>query len=139
METGEIQRQREDVAADFARRYGVVVVLKGHGTVVADGEESWINRTGNPGMATGGMGDVLTGLIAGLLCQRLTPVQAARLAVFAHGLAGDVAVTRTGELALAPEDLLEKLPGVLLALEKRSREVGDGWLNAEEVAREVAP
>jgi NAD(P)H-hydrate epimerase len=106
----EIQRDRERVATDYARRHGVVVVLKGHRTVVADGGRVYVNPTGNAGMAKGGTGDVLAGMIAALLGQKLEPFGAACLAVHAHGLAGDLARDRVGEVSLGPEDLLAALP-----------------------------
>ncbi len=116
----EVQADRAGVARGFARDNGVLVVLKGHGTVVTDGERLYVNDTGSPGMATGGMGDVLTGLIAGLLCQGLEAFDAARLGVFVHGLAGEIAAEQMGELSLIPEDVLQRAPGVLAALERVS-------------------
>lgn len=107
---GEVQDQREAVALDCAQGMGAVVVLKGHRTVVAEGDRTWINHTGNPGMATGGMGDVLTGLIAGLIGQGMSAWDAARLAVSVHGRAGDIAVERTGQLSLTPESLMDCVP-----------------------------
>src|SRR5690606_7051463 len=76
----------------------ITVVLKGHRSVVADAERYAFNTTGNPGMATGGMGDVLTGVIAGLLAQGMTAWEAARLGTHLHGLAGDLAATMLGEI-----------------------------------------
>ncbi|MDI9446297.1 MAG: NAD(P)H-hydrate dehydratase [Planctomycetota bacterium] len=102
--------QRADAAARLARRIGAVVVLKGHRTVITDGVSTAINSTGNPGMATGGTGDVLTGLVAGLLSQGLPALDAARLAVYLHGLAGDLAARRLGEESLVAGDLLRLLP-----------------------------
>ncbi len=119
--TLEVQADREGTARRFAREHGAIVVLKGHRTVVTDGERVCINETGNPGMATGGMGDVLTGLIAGLLCQGLDAFDAARLGAFAHGLAGDLAASRMGELSLVAEDVLECVPEVFRHLEELSR------------------
>lgn len=88
-----------------------VVVLKGAGTVVADSERYAINATGNPGMATGGTGDVLTGVIAALAAQGLDPWDAARLGVYVHGLAGDLAAEDLGQVSLMAPDLLDYLPG----------------------------
>lgn len=102
---GEIQKQREDVARDFAARHGVVLVLKGPGTVVTDGKRVAINPTGNSGMATGGSGDVLTGLIGALLASEMEPFEAARLAVYLHGLAGDLAAEELSEPGLIATDL----------------------------------
>ena len=87
----QVQAQRQERAAEFARTHGVVVVLKGYGTVVTDGRRVFVNTTGNPGMATGGTGDVLGGLIAALLGQKLEPFAAATLGVYLHGRAGDLA------------------------------------------------
>jgi hydroxyethylthiazole kinase-like uncharacterized protein yjeF len=87
-----------------------VVVLKGHETIVCDGQKFAINRTGNPGMATGGTGDCLTGVIAALLGQQLDAWSAARLGVHVHGLAGDLAAKGLGEVSLIASDLLANLP-----------------------------
>lgn len=97
--------QRTDAAMELATQCGVVVVLKGHRTVVTDGTRYALNTTGNPGMATGGTGDVLTGLIASLCCQGLGPYDAARLGVHLHGLAGDLAAEETGQESLIARDL----------------------------------
>jgi ADP-dependent NAD(P)H-hydrate dehydratase len=102
--------EREALAASFARQHGVVLVLKGHGTVVSDGERVYVNATGNPGMATGGTGDVLTGLLVALLCQGLEPYDAARLGVYLHGLAGDLAAAKFGQVSLIASDLIDFLP-----------------------------
>ena len=91
--------------------YRVIVVLKGHGTVVAGFDGSvYVNETGNPGMASGGCGDVLTGMIAGLLAQQLSVWDAARLGVSLHGLAGDLAAAERGPVGLLASDLLESIP-----------------------------
>jgi NAD(P)H-hydrate epimerase len=99
-----------------SKRPEMVVVLKGHRTVVTDGMRVSINQTGNPGMATGGSGDVLTGVITGLLCQGLTPFDAARLGVYVHGLAGDLATQELGQVSLIASDLLDYLPRAFQAL-----------------------
>ena len=107
----DIQRDRERTAKEFAKRYKVVVVLKGHHTVVASYDGSvYINDTGNPGMASGGCGDVLTGMIAGLLGQRLSLFDAARLGVYLHGLAGDLAAQEKGTIGLIATDLADRIP-----------------------------
>jgi NAD(P)H-hydrate epimerase len=90
-------------------------VLKGHRTVITDGSRLSVNQTGNPGMATGGSGDVLTGVITALLCQGLEPFDAARLGVHVHGLAGDLAARELGEVSLIAGDLVEWLPKAFLA------------------------
>jgi NAD(P)H-hydrate epimerase len=110
-----VQAHRQEMAGRFAADHGVVVVLKGHGTVVTDGRQVYLNATGNPGMATGGTGDVLTGIIAALLGQRLAPFAAAQLGVHLHGLAGDLARDAVGETALIATDLLQYLPAALRA------------------------
>jgi ADP-dependent NAD(P)H-hydrate dehydratase len=88
----------------------LVVVLKGAGTVVAGGGRYYTNTTGNPGMATGGTGDVLTGVIAALLAQKLSPFDAAQIGVFIHGLAGDIARDQNGEIGMIAGDLVDALP-----------------------------
>jgi len=104
-------RQRD--AVDLAARCRVVVVLKGHHTLITDGNCRTRNSTGNPGMATGGTGDVLTGLIAALACQGLSPVNAARLGVYLHGLAGDMASAQLGQESMIASDLIRFLPEAL--------------------------
>ena len=104
------EEERVEAAAQLASRLGVTVVLKGHRTVVSDGERSVVNGTGNPGMATGGSGDVLTGLIASLVCQGLTPFEAARLGVYLHGRAGDIAAESLGHESLTAGDIVTHIP-----------------------------
>lgn len=106
----EVQARREELAAPFARQHQLVLVLKGHGTLVTDGSRLYRNTTGNPGLATGGTGDVLTGLIAALAAQGLGLFEAAQLGVHLHGLAGDLARDDLGEQALIATDLLTYLP-----------------------------
>ncbi len=100
-----VNADREAAALALAARSGQVAVLKGAGTVVASAERIFVNRTGNPGMATGGSGDVLAGLIGAMLAQGLAPFEAACLAVHAHGLAGDLVAQRLSEAGLTAEDL----------------------------------
>jgi len=103
---------RKSAALDFAQRFGVVLVLKGHETILTDGERLALNSTGNPGMATGGSGDVLTGMIAGLIAQNFLPVfEAVRLAVHLHGLAGDIAAAQLGEASVTATAILDAIPG----------------------------
>jgi len=106
LSTQQIQADRTGVAREFAARHKVVLALKGHGTVVTDGTDLYENETGNPGMATGGTGDVLTGMVAGLCAQGLAPFSAACLAVYLHGLAGDLAAKKIGEHSLTATDVL---------------------------------
>ena len=101
---------RQSAAADLAARCDAVIVLKGHGTLITDGKRTATNATGNPGMATGGSGDVLTGLIAALACQGLEPFDAARLGAHLHGLAGDIAEAELGEVSTIASDLVHFLP-----------------------------
>ncbi len=105
-----IQRRRVQVAVKTAKEQRVVVVLKGHKTVVAaPSGRIYINMTGNPGMATAGMGDLLTGMIASFIGQGCDPFSAAKAAVYLHGLAGDIAARRVGQTSLIASDLLESL------------------------------
>jgi NAD(P)H-hydrate epimerase len=94
----------------------LVLVLKGQGTVVTDGQRIYINTTGNPGMASGGSGDILTGLTAALLGQGLAPFEAACLAVFLHGRAGDLAAEKLGQVGMIAWDLLDLLPAAIREL-----------------------
>jgi ADP-dependent NAD(P)H-hydrate dehydratase len=105
--------ERRELAMRFAAEHGVVLLLKGHGTVVTDGRRVYVNSTGNPGMATGGSGDVLTGLIGALLGQRLEPFAAAQLGAHLHGLAGDLARDDIGEASLIATDLIAYLSQAL--------------------------
>jgi NAD(P)H-hydrate epimerase len=114
-----VQADRRSVAEDFALRWSCVLALKGAGTVVTDGRRSFVNTTGNPGMATGGTGDVLTGMAVGLLAQGVAPFDALQLAVFVHGLAGDLAAQDLGEGPLMAEDLLDYLPRAFVELRAR--------------------
>ena len=121
LSTVDIQADRQAVAVSAvlewqagAEQAGeLVCVLKGAGTVVTDGRRVYVNDTGNPGMATGGSGDVLTGLIAALIGQGLSPFDAACLGVWAHGRAGDLAAARMGQTSLIATDLLDDLPAAL--------------------------
>jgi NAD(P)H-hydrate epimerase len=108
--TGEIQANREVVAEEFARRSGCLLVLKGAGTIVCDGASLYVNATGNPGMATGGTGDILAGMLGALLAQGLPAREAAILAVHVHGLAGDRAAHRLTEIGMIASDLLAEIP-----------------------------
>ena len=109
-EISEVQKNREKIARNFAAEYGIVLVLKGYRTIVADQKNLYINKTGNPGMATAGSGDVLTGIIGGFLARGLSSFAAAKFAVYLHGLAGDLAAKEKGETSLIASDILEKLP-----------------------------
>ena len=114
LKVAQIQKNRSKIAKDFAKKYKLVVVLKGHRSVVANrAGEIYINKTGNPGMASGGCGDVLTGIITSFLGQGISPFLAAKLAVYVHGLAADIAVKENGEISLIATDILDKLPQAL--------------------------
>ncbi len=120
MSTDEVQANRLDVARNFASAHHVYVVLKGHRTLIATPDEKvFINPTGNPGMATGGTGDVLTGMIAAWLAQLLDAEAACRLAVYLHGLAGDLAEADEGEIAMTSADLAAHLGTAMQELTAR--------------------
>ncbi len=100
---------RMEVAKEFAHQSGCVVLLKGHQTVIANGEHEYTNHTGNPGMARGGSGDVLTGILAALWAQGLSAFDSARLGAFVHGLAGDLAAKKLGQIAMIATDIILEL------------------------------
>ncbi len=111
IKTEYIQKNRKAVALDFAKRYNVTLVLKGHNTVVAHPDhKAYVNKTGNPGMATAGSGDVLCGIIGSFLAQGASPYEAAKQGVYLHGLAGDLAARKIGEVSLIAGDILKKIP-----------------------------
>ena len=111
MDVGRIQQDRQAAVREAAERTGAIVILKGSGTLVAKvGETTRINLNGNPGMACGGSGDVLAGLLAGLLAQGLPPFSAAQAAVWLHGTAGDIAAWRMTQAAMRAGDLIATLP-----------------------------
>ena len=101
---------RIELAKKLARFYDGVLVLKGHRTLVADKDSVYVNTTGNPGMAKGGTGDVLTGIIASFISQGLSPFLASVWAVYFHGLAGDLAAKEKGELSVTASDMIRLLP-----------------------------
>lgn len=114
----EIQADRIETAREFAQEWGVTLVLKGNKTVIAGSSgEIYINITGNPGMATAGSGDVLCGIISGLICQGLKPLAAAVAGVYLHGLAGDQSAVLKGQKSLIAGDILESLPDILKTFE----------------------
>jgi NAD(P)H-hydrate epimerase len=114
--TVEQSRQR---AQQLAAAHGIVIVLKGHGTLITDGRRNIPNQTGNPGMATGGSGDVLTGIITALICQSLPPWEAAWCGAHVHGLAGDLAAAALGEVSLIASDLIAYLPAAFEQLRRQ--------------------
>jgi NAD(P)H-hydrate epimerase len=125
----EVQKDRLGVARKFAREHELVVVLKGHRTLVVQPDgEAWVNTTGNPGMATGGTGDILTGMVAGMIAQHPQDAFAATLAaVHLHGLAGDVMRESVGEHSLVATDLLLGLPEAFRRTRKAAREKEASW------------
>lgn len=115
--TSYIQKNRRILAKELAGMYNIVTVLKGHRTIVADSKgKVFVNCTGNPGMAKAGSGDVLAGITAAFLGQSANAYDAAKLAVYAHGMAADLAVEQTGQLSLLATDIINKLPLVLKKL-----------------------
>lgn len=112
--------ERKGIAKRFSRHYHCILVLKGADTVVSDPRGlTVVNRTGNPGMASAGMGDVLAGCIGALLGQGFDPFLAAKIAVYAHGKAGDLAAKSKGQTSLIASDVIQCLPRVFKALEKK--------------------
>lgn len=110
---GELSADRVESAEKMARNLGCVVLLKGHHTVITDGQVSYINHTGNPGMAVGGSGDVLAGMITSLLGQGLKPLDAAGCGAWLHGAAGDLCAREIGQYGMLPSDLVQALPRLL--------------------------
>lgn len=106
----EVAANRAAIAVEFASQHRVVLLLKGHHTIVTDGTQVYTNNTGNPGMATGGTGDILTGLIAAFIGQGFSPFDAAVLGAHVHGRAGDLAADALGMVSLIATDLLDHLP-----------------------------
>ena len=110
---GEIGNDRIEAAQALAKDLGCIVLLKGHRTCITDGKNGYINETGNPGMAVGGSGDLLAGMIVSLLGQGLTPLEAAAVGAWVHGAAGDLCAKEMGQYAMLPTDMLEVLPRLL--------------------------
>jgi ADP-dependent NAD(P)H-hydrate dehydratase / NAD(P)H-hydrate epimerase len=125
----DIQKDRLAVARKFARDHELIVVLKGHRTLVVQPDgETWVNTTGNPGMATGGTGDILTGMVAGMIAQHAKQAfMAVIAAVYLHGLAGDVMRDKLGEHSLVATDLLRGLPEAFLRTQNSAREKFVRW------------
>jgi len=122
MSTAEVQASRLEIARNFAVAHHVYVVLKGHRTVIATPDEKvFINPTGNPGMATGGTGDVLTGMVAAWLAQLLDAEAACKLAVYLHGMAGDLTEADEGEVAMTAGDLAGHIGDAILELTARRK------------------
>lgn len=110
---GLLSRDRMAAAAELSQDLGCIVLLKGHGTWITDGTTHYRNRTGNPGMAVGGSGDVLAGILAALMGQGIAPLEAAACGAWIHGAAGDLAAGELGQYGMLPTDLLERIPRLL--------------------------
>lgn len=110
---GPINDSRESAAKNLAEQLQTIVVLKGHHTVISDGRNHYRNLTGNPGMAVGGSGDVLAGIIVSLLGQGLTPMEAAACGAWLHGAAGDICAEEIGQYGMLPTDMLKVLPRLM--------------------------
>lgn len=110
---GPVGTCRESAAVRLSSEVGCIVVLKGHHTVITDGVHTYRNTTGNPGMAVGGSGDVLAGIIVSLVGQGLTPIDAAAAGAWLHGAAGDICASEIGQYGMLPTDMLEVLPRLL--------------------------
>ena len=107
----QVERDRIDIAKNFSQKFKVVLVLKGHRTIVSgSAKEFYVNRSGNPGMATAGSGDCLTGMIAAFLGQGLDTFSAAKYAVYLHGVAGDLAAKEKTQISLLASDIIDKIP-----------------------------
>jgi NAD(P)H-hydrate epimerase len=115
----EVQADRIEVVRSFCQRHGAFLVLKGARSVVGEpGGKVYINSTGNPGMASGGSGDVLTGMVGALLARGMEPLGALQAAVYLHGLAGDLAREERGEEGLIAGDVLEAIPAAILEVQR---------------------
>ncbi len=110
---GKLGSDRTEAAAELAEELGVIVLLKGHETVITDGRTCYINQTGNPGMAVGGSGDVLAGIITALLGQGIAPLEAAACGAWLHGASGDLCAAEIGQYGMLPSDMLNVLPRLL--------------------------
>ena len=110
---GILGEDRMASAAEFAREQGCLLLLKGHRTCISDGEVCFENTTGNPGMAVGGSGDVLAGMIVSLLGQGIAPLEAAACGAWLHGAAGDLCAAQLGQYGMLPTDMLNVLPRLL--------------------------
>lgn len=128
----EVQSNRAKVATEFAQKENCIVALKGHQTIVTDGELVYVNSTGNPGMATAGAGDVLTGMIAGLLPQFPVPFESTQLAVFLHGLAGDLAAYEQSQFCMIAEDIVSHMGKAFQMYRRTTKSVKQDYVEVEE-------
>lgn len=110
---GSVSRNRQAAAEERAASFGCIMLLKGSGTVITDGRNTYINPTGNPGMAVGGSGDVLSGIIVSLLGQGIEPLEAAACGAWLHGAAGDLCADEMGQYGMLPTDMVNILPRLL--------------------------
>lgn len=110
---GDPKADRQSAAEEMARDLGCILLLKGHHTVITDGTTTYINPTGNPGMAVGGSGDVLAGILVSLLGQGIPPLEAAACGAWIHGAAGDICAAEIGQYGMLPSDMLSVLPRLL--------------------------
>lgn len=110
---GDPAGERFAAAMELSRQTGAVILRKGYRTIVTDGAECWMNTTGNPGMATGGSGDALAGILLALLGFGLPPLKAAAAAAWLHGAAGDLAAAEIGQYGMTPSDLIARIPELL--------------------------
>ena len=138
---GDLSLGRRRAALRFAERYGCILALKGPATVTASPDgRVYINTTGNNGMAKGGSGDVLAGMVLSFLGQGMEPVEAAALAVYLHGLAGDLCRDRLGEYGMLPGDLAEEIPAAILRLQgktgRRNRTIPQERISQERIPQE---
>ena len=118
---GDLSLGRRRAALRFAEKYGCILVLKGPATITASPDgRAYINTTGNNGMAKGGSGDVLAGMVLSFLGQGMEPVEAAALAVYVHGLTLDRVLDRLGEYGMLPGDLAEEIPAAILRLQRKA-------------------
>lgn len=110
---GTIGEDRMASAADFSKEWNCILLLKGHRTCITDGHAGYLNQTGNPGMAVGGSGDILAGMIASLLGQGLPPLEAAACGAWLHGAAGDLCEKEIGQYGMIPTDMLTRIPRLM--------------------------
>lgn len=110
---GQIGSDRMESAARFSREWNSIVLLKGHRTCITDGTRGYINHTGNPGMAVGGSGDILAGMIVSLLGQGIAPLEATACAAWIHGAAGDLCAQEMGQYGMIPTDMLIRIPRLM--------------------------
>ena len=110
---GTLGEDRMESAARFSREWNCILLLKGHRTCISDGQTGYLNETGNPGMAVGGSGDVLAGMIVSLLGQGIAPLEAAACAAWLHGAAGDLCAEEIGQYGMLPTDMLTRIPRLM--------------------------